>query len=76
MDCFELIYNIILLAGEFMVQLEELDNLISYNLRHLSKHISSPNTSPFEQYDELLLTPDGRSNLHLLMTMASQGKLV
>jgi len=56
-----------------MVQLEELDNLVSHDLRRLYKHVSAPNTSPFEQHDELLLTPDGRSNLHLLMTMANQG---
>ncbi|XP_059485795.1 conserved oligomeric Golgi complex subunit 7 [Neocloeon triangulifer] len=70
---FQMCLNMLQSSGELMVQLEELDNLLSHNLRQFLKHVSASTTSPFEQHDELLLTPDGRSNFHLLMTMASQG---
>ncbi|XP_065340265.1 conserved oligomeric Golgi complex subunit 7 isoform X1 [Cloeon dipterum] len=70
---FKMCLSMLQSSGELMVQLEELDNLISNSLRQLLKLVSAPSTSAAEKFDELLLTPDGRSNLHLLMDKAYKG---
>jgi hypothetical protein len=62
------------MTGELKLQLEQLESIVSDNLRELSVHLCTSDLSPFLQHDELLLTPEGRNNLHHLIALAQHGK--